>query len=78
MHTFEKNLLRCAWSPDGRRVTCGSGDRYVYVWDAATRHLIYKLPGHSASVNEPAFHPLEPILLSAGSDKKIFLGELEL
>uniref|UniRef100_A0A5K3FLG7 U5 small nuclear ribonucleoprotein 40 kDa protein n=1 Tax=Mesocestoides corti TaxID=53468 RepID=A0A5K3FLG7_MESCO len=74
VHTFEKNLLRCAWSPDGRYVTCGSGDRYVHVWDVTTRHLIYKLPGHSASVNETGFHPLEPILLSGGSDKKIFLG----
>ena len=23
-----QNLLRCAWSHDGRYVTCGSGDRY--------------------------------------------------
>ncbi|VEL13462.1 unnamed protein product [Protopolystoma xenopodis] len=76
-HTFEKNLLRCAWSPDNRRVTCGSGDRYVYVWDVASQQLIYKLPGHSASVNEIAFHPVEPILLSAGSDKRVFLGEIE-
>ncbi|CAL8105319.1 unnamed protein product [Calicophoron daubneyi] len=75
-HTFEKNLLRCAWSADGKRVTCGSGDRYVHVWDTATRQLVYKLPGHSASVNETAFHPKEPILLSVGSDKKIFLGEI--
>ncbi|VDL62249.1 unnamed protein product [Hymenolepis diminuta] len=78
MHTYEKNLLRCAWSADGQYVTCGSGDRYVHVWDTKTRNLIYKLPGHSASVNETAFHPREPILVSAGSDKKIFLGELEL
>ncbi|KAM7543119.1 hypothetical protein Aperf_G00000014301 [Anoplocephala perfoliata] len=78
LHTYEKNLLRCAWSSDGQYVTCGSGDRYVHVWDTKTRNLIYKLPGHSASVNETAFHPLEPILISAGSDKKIFLGELAL
>ncbi|KAF7255628.1 hypothetical protein EG68_07726 [Paragonimus skrjabini miyazakii] len=75
-HTFEKNLLRCAWSADSRRITCGSGDRYVHVWDAVTRQLVYKLPGHTASVNETAFHPKEPILLSVGSDKKIFLGEI--
>ncbi|TPP57985.1 U5 small nuclear ribonucleoprotein 40 kDa [Fasciola gigantica] len=75
-HTFEKNMLRCAWSADGRRITCGSGDRYVHVWDVSTRQLVYKLPGHTASVNETAFHPCEPILLSVGSDKKIFLGEI--
>ncbi|OON18374.1 WD domain, G-beta repeat protein, partial [Opisthorchis viverrini] len=76
-HTFEKNLLRCAWSADGRRITCGSGDRYVHVWDTNTRQLIYKLPGHTASVNETALHPTEPILLSVGSDKKIFLDSEE-
>lgn len=75
-HTFEKNLLRCAWSADNRRITSGSGDRYVHVWDVNTRQLVYKLPGHTASVNETAFHPTEPILLSVGSDKKIFLGEI--
>ncbi len=24
-----QNLLRCAWSPDGRKVTAGSSDRYL-------------------------------------------------
>lgn len=32
-HSFEQNLLRCAWSPDGTRVSAGSGDRIVYLWD---------------------------------------------
>ena len=27
-HGAEKVLLRCAWSPNGERVTCGSADRY--------------------------------------------------
>ncbi len=26
-HGAEKQLLRCAWSPDQRMVTCGSADR---------------------------------------------------
>jgi len=76
-HNFEKNLLRCSWSADGTRVTCGSADRYVYVWNAHTGKIIYKLPGHQGSVNETDFHPTEPILMSAGSDKKIYLGEIQ-
>ncbi|TKR72317.1 hypothetical protein L596_019786 [Steinernema carpocapsae] len=76
-HNFEKNLLKCAWSPDGRRVSAGSADRYTYVWDVSTRRIVYKLPGHHGSVNAVDFHPTEPILLSAGSDKRIYLGELE-
>ena len=51
-HTMEKMLLRCAWSPDGKRVTGGSGDSFVYIWDVATTKLEYKLPGHKGSVNE--------------------------
>ncbi|XP_066910981.1 U5 small nuclear ribonucleoprotein 40 kDa protein-like [Clytia hemisphaerica] len=75
-HNFEKNLLKCAWSPDGRYISAASSDRFVYVWDTVTRKILYKLPGHNGSVNDVDFHPTEPILLSAGSDKKIFLGEL--
>ena len=48
----------------------------VYIWDAATRRMLYKLPGHTGSVNEAVFHPREPIIGSAGSDKQIYLGEL--
>jgi len=60
------------------QVAAGSADRMVYIWDAATRALLYQLPGHAGSVNEAAFHPSEPIIASAGSDKQVFLGELVL
>jgi len=76
-HNFEKNLLHCAWSPDGGMVAAGSSDRNVYVWDVETRKLVYKLPGHLGSVNDVDFHSMEPIILSAGSDKHIYLGEFE-
>ena len=75
---FEKNLLRCSWSPDGSKVTAGSGDRYVYVWDTTSRRILYKLPGHAGSVNEIDFHPFEPIIASGSSDKRIYLGEIEM
>jgi len=76
-HNFEKNLLHCAWSPDGALVAAGSADRFVYIWDTTTRKIVYKLPGHLGSVNDVDFHKIEPIILSAGSDKQIFLGEFE-
>jgi len=75
-HNFEKNLLKCAWSPDGRYISAASADRFVYVWDTVTRKLLYKLPGHNGSVNDVDFHPSEPILLSGSSDKSMYLGEL--
>uniref|UniRef100_A0A915CRC5 U5 small nuclear ribonucleoprotein 40 kDa protein n=1 Tax=Ditylenchus dipsaci TaxID=166011 RepID=A0A915CRC5_9BILA len=74
-HNFEKNLLRCAWSADSSKVSCGSSDRFVYVWEVPSRNIAYRLPGHQGSVNAVGFHPNEPILLSAGSDKRIFLSE---
>lgn len=76
-HNFEKNLLRCCWSPDGSMVSGGSADRFVYIWDTTSRRILYKLPGHNASVNDISFHNKEPIILSASSDKQIFLGEIE-
>lgn len=76
-HNFEKNLLRCAWSPDGTKVSGGSADRYVYIWDTTSRRIMYKLPGHNGSVNDVDFHPTEPIILSASSDKTLYLGEIE-
>ncbi|CAI7849611.1 unnamed protein product [Closterium sp. NIES-53] len=76
-HSVEKNLLKCDWSPDGSRVTAGSADRMVYVWDTTMRRILYKLPGHNGSVNEAVFHPSQPIIGSCSSDKRIYLGELD-
>lgn len=78
VHNFERNLLRCAWSPDGTRVTAGSADWNVNVWEVSSRRLLYKLPGHKGSVNECVFHPKEPIIASASSDQRLYVGELNL
>lgn len=77
-HNFEKNLLRCTWSPDGSKVSCGSADRFVYIYDVNTRRVLYKLPGHNGSVNDIDFHPKEPIILSGSSDKTLYMGEIEM
>ena len=75
-HDFERNLLRCAYSPDGTKLVAGSADRLVRVWERGTARQLYVLPGHTGSVNEVVFHPTEPIVASAGSDKQVFMGEL--
>ena len=60
------------------QVAAGSADRMVNIWDASSRNLLYKLPGHHGSVNDAAFHPTAPIVASASSDKCLYLGELAL
>ncbi|KAL5724134.1 U5 small nuclear ribonucleoprotein [Ranunculus cassubicifolius] len=75
-HNFEKNLLKCCWSPDGSKVTGGSADRMVYIWDTTSRRILFMLPGHNGCVNEVVFHPTEPIIGSCSSDKQIYLGEI--
>jgi Prp8 binding protein len=76
-HDFQQNLLKCSWSADGQRISAGSSDRFVYVWDVTTKSILYKLPGHNAAVSEVDFHPNEPVIVSCGADKTIFLGEIE-
>ena len=75
-HGAEKVLVRCAFSSDGRFVAAGSADRNAYVWATETGTLVYCLPGHKGSVNDVVFHPQEPIIASASTDKTIFAGEL--
>ena len=53
-------------------VAAGSADRFVYVWDTATRRILYKLPGHLGSVNDVDFHLIEPI------GRMILLGPIPL
>jgi Prp8 binding protein len=77
LHSFEKTLLKCAWSPDGSKISAGSSDRFVYIWNTESRNIIYKLPGHKGSVNDVDFHPFEPIIGSASSDQTIYLGEIK-
>lgn len=76
-HNFEKNLLKCAWSKDGSKVSSGSADRFMYIWDTTSRRILYKLPGHNGSVNDVDFHPNEPIVVSGASDKQLYLGEID-
>ena len=75
-HDFENLLLRSSWSPDGSKISGGSSDKFVYIYSTVTKELLFRLPGHTGSVNEVSFHPKEPIIASCSSDKSIYLGEL--
>uniref|UniRef100_A0A7S3NGU0 Anaphase-promoting complex subunit 4 WD40 domain-containing protein n=1 Tax=Aureoumbra lagunensis TaxID=44058 RepID=A0A7S3NGU0_9STRA len=75
-HDFHRNLLGCSWSSDGSKISAGSSDCIVHIWDFATADELYYLPGHQGSVNDVQFHPKEPIVASASSDLSIYFGEI--
>ncbi|KAI8368956.1 WD40-repeat-containing domain protein [Blakeslea trispora] len=76
-HGYEKNLIRPCWSTDGTQLACGSADRTVVIWQTESRKILYKLPGHKGCVNDVDWHPKEPIVMSASTDKTMFLGEVK-
>ena len=47
---------------------CNFFRRFVYVWDTVTRKILYKLPGHTGSVNDVDVHPSEPICKQINND----------
>jgi len=76
--TEPPSLMRCAWSPDGRRFTAGSGmqsKNTVCIWDHEGQPLL-ALPGHMGQAIEAVFHPLENVLASCGMDGNCLVGEL--
>ncbi|KAJ2961217.1 hypothetical protein NQZ79_g3531 [Umbelopsis isabellina] len=76
-HGYEKNLIRPCWSPDGNQIASGSSDRSVVIWEVSSRKILYKLPGHKGCVNDVDWHPKEPIIVSASTDKSLYLGEVK-
>jgi WD40 repeat protein len=46
-----------AFSPDGKQVVSGSGDKTVRLWDAATGAALQTLEGHLNPVYSVAFSP---------------------
>jgi len=76
-HGFDKNLLRCSWSPDDKFIAAGSSDRIVYVWNALTGQVAHRLAGHKAPVNDVKFNPSKRYQIASGStDKSVCLGAL--
>ncbi|KAI0473065.1 WD40 repeat-like protein [Xylariaceae sp. FL0804] len=75
---IEKNLVRASWDKLGKKVAVGAGDGSVVIWSNDNGKLLYKLPGHKGQVNSAEFAPSdEPTILSASSDRRLLLGELQ-
>lgn len=73
-HSYDKGLLRCAWSSDNLVVSAGSSDRLVHLWDSSTRQKTKALTGHNGTVYAVEFHPEGKIVASCSADSYLVVG----
>src|SRR5262249_34581175 len=57
-----------AFSPDGKMVVSGSGDRTLRVWDVVSGQSLRTLQGHTSDVNAVAFSPDGKMVVSGSYD----------
>ncbi|KAF7880498.1 uncharacterized protein EAF02_007344 [Botrytis sinoallii] len=71
-----KYVTSVAFSPDGKVVASGSGDKTIRLWDVATGKSLQSLEGHSSRVNSVVFSPDSKVVASGSSDKTIRLWDV--
>ena len=66
-----------AFSPDGRFIASGSGDKTVKVWELETAQTVHTLRGHTSEVSSVAFSPDGRFIASGSWDETMRVWELE-
>lgn len=74
----KKFVLSVAWSPDGRRLACGSMDGTISVFDVARAKFLHHLEGHSMPVRSLVYSPNDArVLFSASDDTHVHMYDAE-
>ncbi|RYP07905.1 hypothetical protein DL765_008975 [Monosporascus sp. GIB2] len=71
LKNYDSRVSSVAFSPDGSRLTSGSSDYTVKVWDAATGACLSTLEGYGDRVSLVAFSPDRSRLTSGSRDKTV-------
>ena len=68
-------VMCCSFSPDGRHIASGSGDKSVKLWDGITGKYITTLRGHVGTVYQVAWSGDSRLLVSASKDSTMKLWD---
>ncbi len=70
-------IFSLAYSPNGKFLASGSGDRTIHVWEQESGRLRYVLKGHTGNVRALSFSPDHRYLASGGSDRTSRIWDLQ-
>lgn len=73
----ENERIRIQWDRKSEVVGCGSNEGVTYLLDGKLGRFIDGVMGHTAGVNEVAFHPRCGLMATASKDKSLLFRDYE-
>jgi WD40 repeat protein len=74
----EGDVVRVAFSPDGKQIVTGGRDQQALLWDAATGKTLALFTGHSGAVTHVAFSPTGTQVATGSEDGTIRIWPADL